>query len=472
MACLISTGRRGRVKPLKAGVLGIVVAATVVLAAVAAPRALAGWTAPVPISSAGVIRNAQFAADAGGDAIAVWSRLTSSENPTSGIRIYAIEAAFRPAAGAWQPAAIIGTAAVQCDRGGCEHVPGIVVAIGSRGQAVVAWGSTVSGTGVIESAWRSAAGSWRPPTVFTRNVVVQIAFDQRGNAFASELAGGRTANRALVAFKPAGRAWRRPVTVGAANGFGPQLAIDAHGDATVVWSKTVSLRRGQLVQAAVRPAGGHWRPPVTLGRADLTVGPYLAVDPRGDAIVSWAGRIRLDRCCTYSVQAAFKPAVGRWRRAVTLARTGVGGDLQVAFDRAGKATAVWSSTGSDPSVPPAVWSASRPAGGSWHAPVTIATFTYGVSALQLTLDPQGDALAAWWVTTTPPDPSYLQVVMASSHGPWQPPMSLGGERVSGTYSLPAIGAALDSQGNAVMVWVQDLSRDQQIVDAATFTRAG
>jgi hypothetical protein len=341
----------------------------------------------------------------------------------------------------------------------------VTVAIGSRGEGVVSWGSG-RGTGAL--AWRTAGGRWLSPTFIT-NLVLQVALDRRGNAFALGYGHG---NELRVAFKRARRAWRRPVRIGTANGVVPQLVLDARGDAIAVWSQTLSHRRGELVKSAFRPAGGSWRRPATIGRPqELSGVPHIAVDPSGDAIVAWATYGRFNHCCATAVQAVIKPVGGRWRRPVTIAHNQRTGDVQVAFGRHGNATAVWSTYKGHASRG-TVQSASRPAGGSWKAPVTIASAAWGFDSLRLALDPRGDALAAWKVITAPPSPSYVQTAMATPQGGWEPPVKLGGGPSTISQGLPATGAALDSQGNANVIWLHDLGNDQQAVEAATFTRAG
>jgi hypothetical protein len=452
---------------MRADILRSVLVASVALATIAGPAsAQATWSAPVPISSAGDIGYVQFAANPRGDAIAVWGRLTGPENPPAVVPTYAIETAFRPAGGVWEPPVVVGTAHGVCDRGGCEHFPVVAVGIGTRGEAVAMWGSWVSGVLVTEMASRTAGGSWQRATAFGRGggSGMQVALDRGGNATAIWI-GGRTGQAVRVAFKPVGRPWRRPVTIGAGNGFGAQLALDARGDAIAVWCQTLSHHSGLLLRSAFRPAGGSWRRPVTIGRRqDLSVGPHIAVDPRGDAIAAWAGYERTNQCCATVVRSAFRPAGGRWRGQVTLERNNYTGGVQVALGKRGDATAVWyGSTG--------VRSASRPAGGLWAAAVTIATPSSRVDSLRVGLDPQGDGLAVWWVTPLPTVPSEVQAAMASPQGAWQPAVNLGGGASPLTAFDGSTGAALDSQGNAVVVWLADVGNGQQVVDAAKFQRS-
>ena len=193
--------------------------------------------------------------------------------------------------------------------------------IGPRGEAVVAWpDSTTSGAGVVRAASRTAGGNWQRPIVLDWGVCSpQMALDQHGNAIA--VWDTYNAKRDIrAAFKPAGRAWRKPATIG--SGAGAELALDGKGDAIAVWTGfLVNTRHGtqfDRVQSAFRPAGRSWRRPVTIARGGEPGWPRVAADARGDAIAVWENVLTPDGCCPSEVHAAFRPAGGAWRRAVTL----------------------------------------------------------------------------------------------------------------------------------------------------------
>ena len=66
----------------------------------------------------------------------------------------------------------------------------------------------------------------------------------------------------MAAEHPDSGGWQAPVdiSVPAPGGGVPQVAVDALGDATVVWAQPDDL--GYTVKAAVRLAGGTWGTPV------------------------------------------------------------------------------------------------------------------------------------------------------------------------------------------------------------------
>ncbi len=72
------------------------------------------------------------------------------------------------------------------------------------------------------------------------------------------------------------------------------VAVDAQGDATAVWTQFEGTE--EILEAATRPAGGGWSAPVQLSQAgEQPLSPKVVVSPDGDAAVVWfgPGRYRL-----------------------------------------------------------------------------------------------------------------------------------------------------------------------------------
>ncbi|HZC52725.1 MAG TPA: hypothetical protein VE441_09540 [Mycobacterium sp.] len=95
------------------------------------------------------------------------------------------------------------------------------------------------------------------------------------------------------------------------------VTIDLQGTALAVWSGSdgTNLR----AQAAERPAGGTWAPPVTVSAAAHDPhDPQVAVDPRGDAVVAWNYYDGNHQ----QVQAARRLNGGSWSTAITLSAAG------------------------------------------------------------------------------------------------------------------------------------------------------
>lgn len=97
------------------------------------------------------------------------------------------------------------------------------------------------------------------------------------------------------------------------------------------------------VESSTRPAAAGWSAPSTIGTSDEVYGPRIAVDPAGDATLSWWGYVRETH--SYSTWAEQRPAGGSWGQQVMLAEPGEETYFPaVDMDGTGGATAVWAST--------------------------------------------------------------------------------------------------------------------------------
>lgn len=147
------------------------------------------------------------------------------------------------------------------------------------GGAIAVWQQQVDATtSVVHAAVRApVSGLWQEPQNIGFGQDPQVATDERGNAtivFAGSV-GIRVAQ-----FPSGSTAPLPPETLSGSNGGGrPQLAVNADGDAVVVWTRNT-------VNAAVRPAGAAaWSSrAVSLNRASTTA---VAINAFGDALSTW-----------------------------------------------------------------------------------------------------------------------------------------------------------------------------------------
>jgi hypothetical protein len=229
------------------------------------------------ISTPGNDSHPRMAMNARGDALVAWER--------DAARGCVVEAAFRPANGRWGDPRVLSDRHASCSAG--QHV-----AIDGRGDAVVVWLAQRGNTQLVESASRSANGRWTIRRILAEapliDETVDVGIDTRGDAMVvwheEALNDGRSAIWARI--RPAGRSWGTARTIPGAHGGSPSLAIDARGDALVTWQEK------RRIEAAARPAGGSWQKPYTVSvheHAGSGVGDdgLAALDARGDALVTW-----------------------------------------------------------------------------------------------------------------------------------------------------------------------------------------
>ncbi|HEX2070443.1 MAG TPA: PKD domain-containing protein [Thermoleophilaceae bacterium] len=199
-----------------------------------------------------------------------------------------------------------------------------------------------------------------------------------------------------VSERPAGGDWSEPQTISAGGGDSgpnamyPQVAINAAGDAVVSWL-LFHLQPGVpliVVQAATRPAGDDWSPAEDLGFQDTNQdSPDGAIDAAGDAIVVWQGDVGGQDV----IQAATRPGGDDWSAAQEIPNSGPGAWApDVELDPAGNAVLLWLK-----GLFPIVQAAERPVGGAWSPPQPLSAPGGDAELSGLALGVTGDAVATW-----------------------------------------------------------------------------
>jgi hypothetical protein len=139
------------------------------------------WQTPVDLSEAGVDAGSpDVALNPAGEAIVIWSAAT---NAVVGSKSAVVQAAVRPAGGAWQAAMDISEPGQEVDEPPFE--PKAVV--DPHGNAIAVWEGLDGEDRVIQSAVRPAgSGDWQAPVNLSASDVrannTQIAIDAQGNA--------------------------------------------------------------------------------------------------------------------------------------------------------------------------------------------------------------------------------------------------------------------------------------------------
>jgi hypothetical protein len=261
-----------------------------------------GWTRPVVLSQPGqAALFPRIAIDPSGGAVVVWesggiSQLSNPPPPS-------VQASFRASAsGAW-------TRPVQLSGAGVDTAMA-KVGIDAHGDAVALWFTTEREVNRIEAGSGSlSAGAWLAPVQLgadrRRLINPQLAVNPGGTAVATwevVTGGGPVSprgqtNAVLATVKPAGRAWLRPVRLGTETDLplqssasfefpGPHVAIDAKGDAIVVWR--AKGRKAPIAEASSRRTGRRCGRAAPISQTPALT-PHVAMDARGDATVVWYG---------------------------------------------------------------------------------------------------------------------------------------------------------------------------------------
>ncbi|MGN6373153.1 MAG: PKD domain-containing protein [Solirubrobacteraceae bacterium] len=373
---------------------GVVVASGFAVSAILAlaSTAHAGWLPPVDISQVGEHAGApQVVLDASGNATAVWERWVGSD--------IAVETAYRPAGGNWQPPVDISEEGSGTVTAGEHNAYSPSLAVDAAGDTTVVWA-------------RSAG---------TNKILVQAVY------------------------RPAGGAWQTPVDLGEMNSAidpEPWVAADEAGDTTAIW------KSNEVVESAYRPASGSWEPSVALSAGE-SYAPQAAMDARGDAMVAW---MHYDGS-RYVDEAVYRAVGHDWGARLVISEEGEGsGDPEIALSPAGDAIAVWKghSSGGE-----AVRAAYRPAGQEWQLPTNVSKVGIQAESLHVALDGHGDALLAWGGTHGAGGYELAQASYRPAGGEWEEPMELSQE---GQNAFPS-DLVFDKRGNAAVVWERSNGSD-------------
>jgi len=211
--------------------------------------------------------------------------------------------------------------------------------------------------------------------------------------------------------------------------------------------------------------------PVTLSATGVGAAwPQVAVDSQGNATAVWAGDVfRGRRLQSSRIQSATRPAGGSWSAPVSISKSGHRHvqDPQIAVSPQGEATAIWQRSNGSYLV---VQGATRPAGGGWSKPVDITTgHGRGGQHLQLVVDSRCNATAIWegYDTDTAPGPDVaIQAAKRPPRGAWSRPTDIS----HWTKSLGEPQIAVDPQGKTTAIWAIGVKGGAVIQSATSVTR--
>ena len=268
------------------------------------------------------------------------------------------------------------------------------------------------------------------------------------------------------------KTWHRPanltdhLSVAGTGAYNPQVALNDVGDAVVVWYQSDGNNL-QVYKAELH--GGNWNMPANLDEhlssaGTDAYGPLVALNATGDALVVWQQK---DGNGDYQVYRAERHD-GGWNLPANLndhlsvAGTGTG-NPQVALNAAGDAVVVWYQD--DDSGNSQIYKAEL-RGGSWNLPADLDDHlsVAGTDATypQVALNAAGDAVVVWYQSNG----NNLQVYKAELRGgSWSLPADLDDHlSVAGTDAYyPQI--ALNATDDAVAVWMQYNVNNLQIYKA-------
>ncbi|MBI5877269.1 MAG: hypothetical protein HZB53_06445 [Chloroflexi bacterium] len=232
----------------------------------------------------------RIALDAAGNAYAIWA----DKRNCSVANAYDFYFAYRPVTGTWstnQRVNDVPCPTISADVGTLDF------AVDAAGNAYAVWRAYVSSAQVL-FAYRPAGGVWSASEQLTNvpgapanGQYPTIAVDQAGTAYV--VYGNPVDGLLYFTYRLAGGAWSVAQTIADATSQGwPSLSVDAQANLWVAWVRVTGAPSASSVQAAWRPAGGAWSSPVIVPQPfyapNNTPYPNLAAGPGRTAVVIWS----------------------------------------------------------------------------------------------------------------------------------------------------------------------------------------
>jgi hypothetical protein len=248
----------------------------------------------------------------------------------------------------------------------------------------------------------------------------------------------------------AGTTWSAPVTLASVAGTPTPALVtagQASGTAVVAWTGN-----GLLSASARTPSAGWSRATAVSPMGQTASSPAVVMRPDGSAVLAWAAQRSTDTV----IEASVWTAAAGWGAPAVVSGTGMSftGPVALGADGSGNVLAVWgqynSSTGAI-----SVVSATLPGTGPWSAPAVLATpagapFNSSIRQVSVAVNAAGAAVVGWIrknndlygdVITRAAGGSFGAPVTIAT-GPWRPALQ----------QLHSLRVAIDAGGRASAAW--------------------
>jgi hypothetical protein len=415
------------------------------LASVAlAPAAGASWLPPVDISEPGeAAGEPHVVLDSEGNATAVWDRWNGLDT--------VVESAYRPAGEGWGSPEDLSEPELEGELiPGAHDAQSPRIAVDGQGDVTVVWERYAGAKMLLQAVERPSGGSWTAPVDLGEMNLASdpepwVAVDSAGDA----VAVWKQEEVIRSVFRPAGGDWEAPVPISTGESFVPQAAMNAEGDATVVWMHYDGSR--YVVESAYLPAGGHWESPTLVSAPGEEAGdPQVALDADGNTLVAWRGESGGEEY----VRTAYRPVGGSWEAPTNASVAGEHvQSIQDAVDSDGNAIVAWAGEAGGYDIARAAY---RPSGGQWEAPSDLSADGGNAFPSDVVFDTSGNAAIVW--ERSDGSDNVVQAAYRRAGEDWEPAVSLseaGKLGMDGVVVLDAPGDKTLADGDATVVWVSE-----------------
>jgi hypothetical protein len=203
----------------------------------------------------------------------------------------------------------------------------------------------------------AGAAAWRPtfdlPGPADRSAGFDVAAAPDGTVIAVWTKTTDGKSQVIASVRPPGGTFGTPEPLGAPSGGFPRVAMDASGNATVVWEQNEGAQAILTIEQSTRPAGGSFLAPqpVSSQTAESRFAD-VAMNSRGDTLITWENRQNVP-----FIEARGRPAGGNFGAITPLSGSAAPEEFspQVDVGDDGSGTVTWANENG--TVQAAPWSA-------------------------------------------------------------------------------------------------------------------
>ena len=242
--------------------------------------------------------------------------------------------------------------------------------------------------------------------------------------------------------------WTNDGAISGPTGFDdkPEVAVNPDGDALVAWHRTGG---GPPTVWAAGFQGGSWTAEVRISADnEMSIVPRVAIGPDGNGIAVWQ---QIDRF----ILRRYVASTMSWESEEMPGGMNTG-DVRVEIAADGAAIVAWIEA--DNNIPSA-WSCRYVQGSGCDQASPIESSNWTILALELAVNPAGDAVAVWQAGTNNANDGVFASVYDVDAGTWSASSDALDSSSKQAFS-PRV--AMDAAGNAVAVWIQTEGGGQSI----------
>jgi hypothetical protein len=361
---------------------------------------------------------------------------------------------------------------------GSAYALNLQIATDNNGNALAVWQLVDSGHSSIY-ANRFSAGIWGTAKLIDTGrgdaYSPQVAIDNYGNVVAVWVQVDSSLHSSIYANRYSAGMWgtAKPLETTSGDAQSPRIAMDSSGNAIVVWVQNSSDSQSHFETFARRFTAGVWGTVdllSVLDGIDDTADPHIAMDNNGHAIVVWE---QSDFIFAARLSAGVWSSSGLWSDNSPIEiLVGVPSSPNVVMDSNGNALVVWVQTWYAPGNQgnTAIF-ASRFNSGVWGTPTLLdlegAYHPNIIGPLEVAMDSKGDAMVVW-LERDSLDLSSSYAIRYSA-GVWGARTTLSID-IWDSYPIPLV--AMDSNGNAVVIWGYTDYLENSVIYASRSTPSG